>query len=248
MLLSHCGKYKDKEMTLNKQAQLIRYQDCPSTPWKNGGGSTKQLLISPATADLTEFDYRLSIASISSNGPFSLFNGIDRQLVILEGDGVELSIDSHEGEKQINDLGGEERILGDTDTTEYKRLTPINSPFCFAGETSITSQLLGSNVIDFNVMTKRGVFKAHTKRLNFDSIFIEEHAAITNNNKSEHHKTETDATIIQLLCCLDTMTWEHNGKFIKIMPYDMLIIKSGEDIKLAATAPSRLLSVTITAC
>lgn len=97
-------------------------------------------------------------------------------------------------------------------------------------------------------MTKRGVFKAHTKRLNFDSIFIEEHAAITNNNKSEHHKTETDATIIQLLCCLDTMTWEHNGKFIKIMPYDMLIIKSGEDIKLAATAPSRLLSVTITAC
>jgi len=44
------------------------------------------------------------------------------------------------------------------------------------------------------------------------------------------------------------MTWEQNGMFIKIMPYDMLIIKSGEDIKLAATAPSRLLSVTITAC
>ncbi|MEM6231184.1 HutD/Ves family protein [Shewanella scandinavica] len=234
-------------MTLNKQAQLIRYQDCPSTPWKNGGGSTKQLLISPATADLTEFDYRLSIASIGSNGPFSLFHGIDRQLVILEGDGVELSIDSHEGAKQINDLGEEERILGDTDTTEYKRLTPIDSPFCFAGETSITSQLLGSDVIDFNVMTKRGVFKAHTQRLNFDGIFIEEHAAITNNNKSEHHNT-ADAPIVELLCCLDTMTWEHNGKFIKIMPYDMLIIKPGEDIKLVTTMPSRLLSVTIAAC
>ncbi|MCS6209202.1 HutD/Ves family protein [Shewanella baltica] len=235
-------------MTLNKQAQLIRYQDCPSTPWKNGGGSTKQLLISPATADLTEFDYRISIASIGSNGPFSLFNGIDRQLVILEGDGVQLSIDNHEGEKQINDLGGEERILGDTDTTEYKRLTPIDSAFCFAGETSITSQLLGSNVIDFNVMTKRGVFKAHTQRLNFDGIFIEEHAATTNNNKSEHHKTEADTTIVQLLCCSDTMTWEHSGKFIKIMPYDMLIIKPGEDIKLATTTPSRLVRVTISAC
>lgn len=234
-------------MTLNKQAQLIRYQDCPSTPWKNGGGSTKQLLISPATADLTEFDYRLSITSIGSNRYFSLFHGIDRQLVILEGDGVELSIDSHEGAKQINDLGEEERILGDTDTTEYKRLTPIDSPFCFAGETSITSQLLGSDVIDFNVMTKRGVFKAHTQRLNFDGIFIEEHAAITNNNKSEHHNT-ADAPIVELLCCLDTMTWEHNGKFIKIMPYDMLIIKPGEDIKLVTTMPSRLLSVTIAAC
>ncbi|MCS6118750.1 HutD family protein [Shewanella baltica] len=234
-------------MTLNKQAQLIRYQDCPSTPWKNGGGSTKQLIISPATADLTEFNYRISIASISSNGPFSLFNGIDRQLVILEGDGIQLSIDSHEGAKQINDLGANEKIQGDTDTTEYKQLTPIDSAFCFAGETSITSQLLGSDVIDFNVMTKRGVFKAHTQRLNFDSIFIVEHAAITNNNKSEHHNT-ADAPIVDLLCCLDTMTWEHNGKVIKIMPYDMLITKPGEDIKLATTTPSRLLRVTITAC
>ena len=98
-------------MTLNKQAQLIRYQDCPSTSWKNGGGSTKQLLISPINAELTEFDYRLSIASIGSNGPFSLFNGIDRQLVILEGNGVELSIDSHEGKKQINDLGADVLIF-----------------------------------------------------------------------------------------------------------------------------------------
>ncbi|MGI2130647.1 HutD/Ves family protein [Shewanella baltica] len=232
---------------MNNSIQLIRYQDCPSTPWKNGGGSTKQLLISPINAGLTEFDYRISIASISSNGPFSSFIGIDRQLVILEGDGVELSIKSHEGTKQINSLGAGEKIPRDTDTTEYKRLTPADSPFCFAGETSITSQLLGSDVIDFNVMTKRGVFKAHTQRLNFDGIFIEEHAAITNNNKSEHHKTEADATIIQLLCCLDTMTWEHNGKVIKIMPYDILIIKPGEDIKLVTTMPSRLLRVTITA-
>ncbi|MEI8614003.1 HutD family protein [Shewanella sp. PP-He15 brown] len=234
-------------MTLNIQAQLIRYQDCPSTPWKNSGGSTKQLLISPINAELTEFDYRISIASISSNGPFSSFIGIDRQLVILEGDGVELSINSHEGTKQINGLGAGEKISGNTDTTEYKRLTPTDSPFCFAGETSITSQLLGSNVIDFNVMTKRGAFKAHTQRLNFDSIFIVEHAAITNNNKSEHHNT-ADAPIVELLCCLDTMTWKHNGKVIKIMPYDMLIIKPGEDIKLATTTPSRLLRVTITAC
>ena len=235
-------------MTLDKQAQLIRYQDCPSTPWKNGGGNTKQLLISPINAELTEFDYRISIASIGSNGPFSLFNGIDRQLVILEGDGVQLSIDSHEGAKQINDLGANEKIQGDTDTTEYKQLTPINSPFCFTGETSITSQLLGSDVIDFNVMTKRGVFKAHTQRLNFDGIFIEENTAITNNNQNEHCNTVEDSPIVQLLCCLNTMTWEHNGEVIKIMPYDMLIIKPGEDIKLATTTPSRLLRVTITAC
>lgn len=247
MLLSHCGKYKDEEMTLDKQAQLIRYQDCPSTPWKNGGGSTKQLLISPSNADLSNFNYRISIASISSNGPFSSFIGIDRQLVILEGDGVELNINSREEAKQLIDLRGEERIQGDADTTEYKRLTPADNPFCFAGETSITSKLLGSDVIDFNVMTKRAAFKVLTQRLNVNGIFIEKHAAISNTAIDAHHN-KTEAPIVQLLCCLDTMIWEHNGESIKIMPYDILIIKPDQDIKLVTTAPSQLLSVTITAC
>lgn len=237
----------NKEAILNNSIQLIRYQDCPSTPWKNGGGSTKQLLISPINAELTEFDYRISIASISSNGPFSSFIGIDRQLVILEGDGVELSIDSHEGTKQINGRGAEEKISGNTDTTEYKRLTPTDSPFCFAGETSITSQLLGCDVIDFNVMTKRGAFKAHTQRLSFDDTFIEEQIATLNNSPNEHHNT-TYVPIIQILCCLDTVTWEHNGQVIKIMPYDILVFQQGDGITLKTTRPSRLLKVSITAC
>ncbi|MGL6014309.1 MAG: HutD/Ves family protein [Shewanella oncorhynchi] len=233
---------------MNNSIQLIRYQDCPSTPWKNGDGSTKQLFISPINAELTEFDYRISIASISSNGPFSSFIGIDRQLVILEGDGVELSINSHEGTKQINGLGAGEKISGNTDTTEYKRLTPTDSPFCFAGETSITSQLLGSDVIDFNVMTKRGAFKAHTQKLSFDDTFIEEQIATSNNYPNELQKTETYIPIIQILCCLDTVTWEHNGQVIEIMPYDILVFQQGDGIRLKTTRPSRLLKVSITAC
>ncbi|MCU8017972.1 HutD family protein [Shewanella sp. SM72] len=232
---------------MNNSIQLIRYQDCPSTLWKNGGGSTKQLLISPINAEFTEFDYRISIASISSNGPFSSFIGIDRQLVILKGDGVELSINSHERTKQINGLGAGEKISGNTDTTEYKRLTPTDSPFCFTGETSITSQLLGSDVIDFNVMTKRGAFKAHTQRLSFDDIFIEEQITTSNNYPNELQKTGTYVPIIQILCCLDTMTWEHNRKLIEIMPYVILVLQLGDGIRLKTTMPSRLLKVSITA-
>lgn len=238
----------NKEVILNNSIQLIRYQDCPSTLWKNGGGSTKQLLISPINAEFTEFDYRISIASISSNGPFSSFIGIDRQLVILKGDGVELSINSHERTKQINGLGAGEKISGNTDTTEYKRLTPTDSPFCFTGETSITSQLLGSDVIDFNVMTKRGAFKAHTQKLSFDDTFIEEQIATSNNYPNELQKTEAYVPIIQILCCLDTVTWEHNGQVIKIMPYDILVFQQGDGIRLKSTRPSRLLKVSITAC
>ncbi|MGI2058513.1 HutD/Ves family protein [Shewanella baltica] len=233
-------------MTLDKQAQLIRYQDCPSTPWKNGGGSTKQLLISPATADLTEFNYRISIASISSNGPFSLFNGVDRQLVILEGDGVELSIDSHEGEKQINNLGGEERILGDTDTTEYKRLTPINSPFCFAGETSITSKLLSSNVIDFNVMTKRGAYQAQIEKFTVPGTFID--STTKSNNgvviSNKHHKNNHVA--VRFILCLNTAEWWGNGKIIQLEPYDLLICSNSEPLKFETNMLSSFIKITIT--
>ncbi|MGL5026453.1 MAG: HutD/Ves family protein, partial [Shewanella oncorhynchi] len=190
----------------------------------------------------------ISIASISSNGPFSSFIDIDRQLLILEGDGVELSINSHEGTKLINGLGAEEKIPRYTDTTEYKRLTPADRPFCFAGETSITSQLLGSDVIDFNIMTKRGAFKAHSQKLSFDDTLIEEQITTSNSPPNELQKTEAYVPIIQILCCLDTVTWEHNGQVIKIMPYDILVFQQGDGITLKTTRPSRLLKVSITAC
>ena len=51
-------------------------------PWKNGGGVTSELARSPQ-AD--EFDWRLSVAEVATDGPFSQFPGIDRLLVLLSG-------------------------------------------------------------------------------------------------------------------------------------------------------------------
>lgn len=96
-------------------------------------------------------------------------------------------------------------------------------------------------------MTKRGIFKAHTQRLSFDDIFIEEQIATSNNYPNELQKTEAYVPIIQILCCLDTMTWEYNGKVIKIMPFDILVFQQADGIRLKTTRPSRLLKVSITA-
>ncbi|MEL4429136.1 HutD family protein [Shewanella mangrovisoli] len=133
---------------MNPNIQIIRYEECESSLWKNGGGSTKQLLIWPKGANLSNFDFRISIATISSDGPFSLFHGIDRQLCILEGEGVKLKIKG-------NDLGQSEEII----------LRPNDPPFCFSGETQIESKLLDNQILDFNVMTRRGNYTARIERI-----------------------------------------------------------------------------------
>lgn len=68
--------------------RVLREPDYATVPWKNGGGLTREILKVPA--DATAFDWRLSLASITAPGPFSAFDGYDRTLVLVRGDGVEL--------------------------------------------------------------------------------------------------------------------------------------------------------------
>lgn len=57
------------------------------TPWKNGGGVSRDLLFWPA-AD--SWRVRISLADIGRDGPFSPYPGVDRWFAVVEGDGVEL--------------------------------------------------------------------------------------------------------------------------------------------------------------
>ena len=65
--------------------RLLRAADRVAVPWKNGGGVTHDVIVSPAGATLDDFDWRISIAEIARSGPFSRFPGIDRTLAVLEG-------------------------------------------------------------------------------------------------------------------------------------------------------------------
>src|SRR6185437_7593790 len=71
---------------------IIRASDCKTTPWKNGGGSTTEIAVAPAEASLEDFDWRISMAVVASDGPFSSFAGIDRTLAVVKGDGLILTI------------------------------------------------------------------------------------------------------------------------------------------------------------
>jgi environmental stress-induced protein Ves len=106
-----------------------------ATPWKNGAGATRELAVWPETASLSDFDWRISIAEIAQDGPFSTFPGIDRVIMLLDGDGVEL-----------------------TGPTFSHCLTTPHRPFAFAGESAVSARLLGGPSRDFNVMARRGRF------------------------------------------------------------------------------------------
>lgn len=111
--------------------RILRSNDYPSRPWKNGGGTTRDIVVSPPGASLDDFDWRLSLAQVDRDGPFSRFEDVDRTLVLLDG------------AMTLQDRNG--RI-------ELAR----NEPVTFEGERAIEATLAGGSTLDFNVMTRRG--------------------------------------------------------------------------------------------
>mgnify|MGYP003676028406 FL=1 len=107
-------------------------------PWKNGLGFTTELLRQPAQGEL--FDWRLSIARVDQDGPFSNFAGYQRTLVLLGGNGITLI---HRGEEQ--------QYLG-------KRLASAS----FAGESPTSATLKQGPIEDFNIITRTGICIAQT--------------------------------------------------------------------------------------
>jgi hypothetical protein len=112
---------------------LIPFAGLEPAPWKNGGGSTTELAVAPPGASLDRFDWRISLATISADGPFSQFTGVDRSLALVEGPGVYLDIDE-EGRFALSE---DEPLIE------------------FAGESHVIATLAGGPSTDFNVMTRR---------------------------------------------------------------------------------------------
>jgi environmental stress-induced protein Ves len=123
--------------------QIIRARDCKTTPWKNGGGSTTEIAIGPAGASLENFDWRVSMARVASDGPFSDFVGIDRTLAVVKGSGLVLTI-------------GEVAPVALSTETE---------PVSFSGDTPTSARLMAGEITDLNVMTRRGRFHHRLLRI-----------------------------------------------------------------------------------
>ena len=96
--------------------------------WRNGGGLTRELLAWPEGAG---WSLRISVADIEADGPFSAFPGVARWFAVIEGAGVELTID---GAAQLLRTG--------------------DAPLAFDGAASTTCRLLDGATRDLNLMLR----------------------------------------------------------------------------------------------
>ena len=118
---------------------VIRSSDYRVMAWKNGGGTTTEIFASPPSAN---FDWRVSIATVNADGPFSSFIGYERHIMTLAGEGMRLEVEGR----------------GKFDLEPFK-------PFSFPGDTRVAGSLLNGPVLDFNLMVRRdfgrGVLSVH---------------------------------------------------------------------------------------
>jgi environmental stress-induced protein Ves len=119
--------------------RVLRSSHYRKQAWKNGGGTTTEIAVSPAAAGMDRFDWRVSMANVERAGPFSVFPEIDRSLAILEGAGMALH-------------------FADRGIVRLERSSPA---FSFPGDIPVESTLPAGPVLDLNVMSRRGRWR-HT--------------------------------------------------------------------------------------
>lgn len=119
---------------------LRRAAEHPRVPWANGGGTTREVIAMSETepsgpsdnAAAPPWRWRLSIADVDSDGPFSVLPGVQRTIALLHGDGFVLTVGDH----------------------EPVRIDAALRPFRFDGAESTNCELIGGGVVDLNLMER----------------------------------------------------------------------------------------------
>ncbi|EEW26696.1 HutD/Ves family protein [Rhodobacter ferrooxidans] len=107
----------------------LTVSDYREMPWANGRGKTVELL---RVEDAQGLLYRLSMAAVVEDGPFSIFPGIERNLTVIMGPGFDL--------------------VGEGIALRALALVPV----AFPGDVAVRAVgTAGAQSDDFNVMTAR---------------------------------------------------------------------------------------------
>lgn len=126
-------------------ARRVQLLDVVPSPWRNGGGTTRELVAWPLARDWV---WRMSVAEIERSGPFSRFDGVQRWFAVLSGAGVALQIGARR-----HDLTGD------------------SAPLCFDAGQPVDCRLTNGATQDFNLMLRRDQASAQMKRVSGPQLF-----------------------------------------------------------------------------
>lgn len=119
--------------------RVLRAADRRADAWKNGGGVTREIAAWPEDAGTGDFAWRVSLADVAADGPFSAFPEVDRTLTLVEGAGMDLTV-----------------------AGAHRRVAERYAPQDFAGDEPTDCRLIDGPVRNFNVMYRRGTVRART--------------------------------------------------------------------------------------
>jgi environmental stress-induced protein Ves len=173
-------------------------------PWKNGGGMTSEIVRGDAKTKNRDWGWRVSIAVVETNSPFSIFKGIERTMSIIEGNGMDL--DSPDGKNFSLDL--------------FKVVK-------FDGETALKGRLRHGSVKNFNVMVDRNLFTACLEIINTRTQVV---SSVEPNSIVLIHQVKGEVTKIKHdqnfanLAAQETIVFESN-KIIEVQsPSNTLLV------------------------
>ncbi len=111
--------------------RIQRFDEHRAMPWANGLGTSYEVA-SDRNVDGV-WTWRVAIAPVVLDGPFSVMPGVDRELVVIEGNGMVLEVDG----ESVKCLPGQ--------------------VVRFSGDSATCAQLVDGPVVDLGLMTVRGV-------------------------------------------------------------------------------------------
>ena len=112
--------------------RVQRFSEHLAMPWANGKGASYE--ISSDRDASNQWSWRVAIAPVVVDGPFSSLPGIDRQLVVVEGNGMVLDVDG----KTVECLPSQ--------------------VVAFSGDADAYARLIDGPAVDVGLMTTRDVF------------------------------------------------------------------------------------------
>lgn len=104
--------------------------DYTTMPWANGLGETIEII--RRDDEEGKLLWRLSMATVTEDGPFSIFPDVERNLTVLTGDGFDLI----------------------EDESRLQHTAVLLIPIAFSGKIPVTAKNVTAPCQDFNVMTR----------------------------------------------------------------------------------------------
>ena len=143
--------------------RVQRFSEHRAMPWANGLGTSYEVA-SDRNAD-GEWTWRVAIAPVVLDGPFSVMPGVDRELVVIEGNGMVLNVDS---ESVKCEPGQVVRFSGDSVT--IARL--VDGPVVDLGLMTVRDSVIGSMVV---IADAGDVIETDVLVAIGDAVFEDEH-------------------------------------------------------------------------